>query len=466
MASRTDELTIGGTARRLPRAEPGALALTPGQRIMFVLALLTLGLASTYAGLFLLSRVTPALFPGQTLTLGGVDVGGLPGINRPGRDSVFNQRINLLIIGVDKRPWEEEAGNLTDTIMVATLDPVGKTTNLLSFPRDMLIDIHSPQGFVYQSRINESYGHGFRNGGNFEAGADQIKRDMEKNFGIHIDNVVLLDFMGVQTLVDAIDGIDVVIPEDLAVGLHNYSNDDITVVELEFPAGPTHLDGFHAVAFGRHRKQDNDFKRVERQQLVVEAAVQKVFARGMFQNPLPLWNAYSQTIKTDMSRTKMLQLAPLLNQTQGRMKTFSLADPVDGSPTLTSYMTPQGAAVQLWDAENVQYWLSQVFTKAEYAESFVEIHNGMGPDGGKYAAALGRFLAYSKGLPQVGIGPDTAGQERTTITLYGEDRQAMAEDIARWMELPSTAIEVQPRTDPSLPDIVITLGTDFKLPGG
>jgi len=96
----------------------------------------------------------------------------------------------------------------------------------------------------------------------------------------------------------------------------------------------------------------------------------------------------------------------------------------------------------------------------------VEIHNGMGPDGGKYAAALGRFLAYSKGLPQVGIGPDTEGQPRTTITLYGEDRQAMAEDIAKWMELPSTAIEVQPRTDASLPDIVITLGADFKLPGG
>lgn len=466
MTSRTDELTIGGTARRSARAQPEALELTPGQRMLFVLALLTLGLAASYTGLFLLSRVTPALFPGQTLTLGGVDVGGLPGINKPGKDSVFNERINLLIIGVDKRPWEEEAGNLTDTIMVATLDPVGKTTNLLSFPRDMLIDIHSPQGFVYQSRINESYGHGYRNGGNFESGADQLKRDMEKNFGIEIDNVVLLDFMGVQDLVDAIDGIDIDIPADLAVGLHRYSNDDITVVELSFPAGPTHLDGYHAVAFGRHRQQDNDFNRVKRQQLVVQAAVQKVFARGIFQNPLPLWNAYSQTIKTDMSRTKMLQLAPLLNQTQGRMKTFSLADPVDGKQTLTSYMTPEGAAVQLWDAENVQYWLSQVFTKAEYADSFVEIHNGMGADGGKYAAALGRFLAYSKGLPQVGIGPDTDTQPGTTITLYGEERRAMAEDIARWMELPASAIQFQPRTDPAMPDIVITLGVDFELPGG
>jgi len=432
--------------------------------MLFLSALLTLLLASSYTGLWLLSRVTPALFPGQTLTFPGVDVAGLPGINRPSKDSAFNQRINLLIIGVDKRPWEEEAGNLTDTIMVATLDPVGKTTNLLSFPRDMLIDIHSPQGFVYQSRINESYGIGFRNGGNFEAGAAQIKRDIEENFGIPIDNVVLLDFMGVETLIDAIDGIDIDIPYDLAVGPHDYSNDDITVVRLSFPPGPTRLDGFKAVAFGRQRAQDDDFRRVKRQQLIVQAAVQKVFARGIFQNPLPLWNAYSQTIKTDMSRTKMLQLAPLLNQTQGRMKTFSLADPVDGRQTLTSYTTAEGAAVQIWDPENVQYWLSQVFTKAAYADSFVEIHNGMGEDGDKYAAALGRFLAYSKGLPQVGVGYDVPAQSNTTITLYREERRAMAEDIAKWMNLPVSAIVLQPRTDEASPDIVITLGTDFTLP--
>jgi polyisoprenyl-teichoic acid--peptidoglycan teichoic acid transferase len=466
MASRTEEISYGASARPLKRSRQTISPVTAGQRILFVLALLTFGLAISYTGLSLLSRVTPALFPGQTLTIPGVDVKALPGITRPGKDSVFNQRINLLIIGVDKRPWEPHAGNLTDTIMVATLDPIGKTTNLLSFPRDMLIDIHSPQGFVYQSRINESYGIGYRNGGNFEAGAAQMKRDIEKNFGIPIDNVVLLDFKGVEALVNAIDGIDVDIPYELSVGNWFYSDDDINGIWLSFPPGPRHLDGYHAVAFGRHRAYDDDFVRVKRQQLVVEAAVQKVFARGIFQNPLPLWNAYAQTITTDMSRTKMLQLAPLLNQTQGRMKTYSLADPVDGKQTLTPYTTYEGAAVQLWDAENVQYWLSQVFTKAVYADSFVEIHNGMGSDGDKYAAALGRFLAYSKGLPTVGVGFDVDRQPKTTITLYGEDRRPMAEDIAKWMDLPVSVIEVQPRTDDALPHIVITLGSDFKLPGG
>ena len=80
-------------------------------------------------------------------------------------------------------------------------------------------------------------------------------------------------------------------------------------------------------------------------------------------------------------------------------------------------------------------------------------------------AALGRYLKYSKLLPTVSYGPDQAAQPRTTITLYGGHKE-MAEDIAKWLQVPDSEIISLPKSDSTLPDVVIVIGKDFKLPGG
>jgi LCP family protein required for cell wall assembly len=452
------------------------------QRALFVFALLTFALASSYSGLALLARVTPALFPGKDLTNLGIirplaKLDALPVTIKPPSDSsVFNKRINMLILGVDRRPAygddgeplplsdDENSGFLTDTIMVATIDPVGKTSSILSFPRDMLIEIHTTE-FTYEDRINTSYGVGVRNGKSIGAGIEQLKLDMKENFGIDIDHYVILDFKGVEKLVNAVGGVEVDIPYDLSVGNWYYSDDDRNARWVSFPAGINQLDGYHAVAFGRHREYDSDFKRVKRQQLVVKAALSKVFSLQFLKNPLELYDAYSSTVKTDIPKNKMIPYALLLESTNGRLQTYSLADPVNDRPTLTPYTTPGGAAVQLWDPENVQYWLSQVFTKSQYGNVAVEIQNGYGTDGAVRTAALGRYLKYSEGLPVVYYGPDQPAQPHTTITLYGSQRDA-AEDIAGWMGIPESEIVQLEKTDSSLPDVVVVIGKDFKVPGG
>jgi hypothetical protein len=62
-------------------------------------------------------------------------------------------------------------------------------------------------------------------------------------------------------------------------------------------------------------------------------------------------------------------------------------------------------------------------------------------------------------------GPDQPVQPSTTVTLYGDARRPLAEDIARWMNIPESQIRVLPRDDTSLPDVVIVIGKDFKIPG-
>ncbi len=486
MASRIEESTIAMPVPR-SRARPRAAArvhASGAQRALFVFALFTFGLASMYTSIALLARVTPALFPGRDLTnlgiikpLAALDT-PLVSIKPPSESSVFNQRINLLVLGVDRRPSygddgqplpipdNQNSAHLTDTIMVATIDPVGKTISLLSFPRDMLIDIHT-KDFTYEDRINTSFGVGVKNGGSIASGARQVEFDMKENFGIEIDHYVVLDFKGVEKLVDSVGGVEIDVPYDLSVPNWFYSDDDIHGVWLSFPPGMNKMDGYHAVAFGRHREYDSDLKRVKRQQLVVKAALAKAFSIGMLNNnPFDLWDAYNSTVRTDIPKSKMPGYADLLKSTSGRMNTYSLGDPVDEIPTMIPYTTPAGAAVLQWNAENVQYWLSQVFTKAQYSASAVEIQSGYGEDGQVRAAALGRYLKYSKGLPTVYYGPDQPAQPHTTITLYGEEKKPLAADIAKWMGIPENEVVVLPKPDSSLPDVVIVIGKDFKVPGG
>ena len=472
MTSRVEEASFPVRIAESSRAATVPPRLSRLQRILFVVALVSFAVASLYTGIAMLARVSPALFPGKSILnvpiLAQLD--NMPiGIKAPDETSVFNQRINLLVLGIDKRPqyeYRDQDGYLTDTIMVATIDPLQKNIALLSIPRDMLIDINLPNGFKYEDRVNTSYGVGVRAGGKPEAGIKQLQVDLQANFGIEIDHWVVLDFVGVEKLIDAVGGVEVDIPYDLSVPDWFYSDDDVHGVWLSFPSGINKLDGYHAVAFGRHREYDSDLKRVKRQQLVVQAAMAKAFQLGLLNNPVALWDAYSSTVKTDIPRGSMPGYGLLLKDTNGRIKTYSFGDPVNGLETLSPYTTREGAAVLQWNHENVQYILSQVFTKAKYSASNVEIQNGYGGDEGSVrAAALGRYLAYSKGLPTVYYGPDQPAQPHTTVTLYGDSRRALAEDIARWMSISDTDIRVLPRDDSSLPDVVIVIGKDFKIPG-
>lgn len=458
------------------RARPRSLAAQParrrrssaGQRWLFVLALVTFWLASSYTATATLNRIWPALFPGQTLSLNLGIVPELPieriGITKPGANSVFNERINLLIVGLDRRPGDDEWAGRTDTIMVATVDPITKEASALSFPRDMLIDIYGPYG-TWRDRINASYVAGFEDGDSPENGARQLVKDLKENFGITIDHWVIMDFRGVEQLIDAIGGVDVDIPIDLEVPEWYYSDDDVNARWVGPFAGPMHLDGYNAVAFGRYRN-DSDFYRIKRQQTVMQAALAQSFTLGLLDNIPSLWNTYRDTVRTDIPFGKMAGYGALLKSTNGNLKTYSLGDPVNGVETVWGVTTDQGASVLEWDADNVRFWISQAFTPAKYAASSVEVQNGyaFGDEGEMRALGLGRYLKYVKGLPTVEYGGDAEMSAITQITLYDPAKRKLAEDIATWLQIPTQNIRVSEKTAETQPDVVIVVGQDFHLP--
>ncbi|MGK2966916.1 MAG: LCP family protein [Tepidiformaceae bacterium] len=460
----------GATAPRAPKRRRSRYTQT--QRAVFVIALVTFTIASVYSSLVLFARAYPALFPGQSLNI------SIPILDNPiipiqsgGEDSVFNERINVLVLGLDKRPNQPMEGPyLTDSIMVATIDPVTRKASALSIPRDVVVTHYLDDACTpgFEDRINTSYGIGWNEGNSFDSAAKQTMRDITCEFGIELDHYVVIDFLGVEELVDAVGGIDLDIPLELYVPSWYYSDEGGRPERyIDFLPGLQHLDGYHAVAFGRYR-EDSDLKRAKRQQLVLQGAVVKALGLGWLNSPDAIrdaWNAYKSVVKTDLPTTKVPGLGLLMKQNGGQISTYSLGDEVNGQLPLYDYTGAGGASLLGYKPELVEVILNRVFTKAKYADSYVEVQNGYSDDaaGENRAAAVARLLLHD-GLPGVYLGDDIPVQATTEIILLDPGREAMALDIAEWLSIPATSITTRTKTLDTDPEIIVVLGRDFQLP--
>ncbi len=193
-------------------------------------------------------------------------------------------RVNVLLLG---RGGEgHEGADLTDTIIVASIDPINKKAALLSIPRDLYIKT-ADYGAM---KINAA----FATGKNYDAAPDEtpdqaglrfVESTIEDTIGIPIHYNVLVDFDGFKEAVDNVGGVTIDVPEDLAVTdyMHYYGP-----YTLDVDAGASEFDGLRALMFSRTRKTSarGDFDRSERQRLVMVALKDKVFSLGTFSNPV------------------------------------------------------------------------------------------------------------------------------------------------------------------------------------
>ena len=179
-----------------------------------------------------------------------------------GRESAFN----FVAVGVDRRDDEIPR---TDTIMIGSVDLVQRRFNLVSIPRDLLLEI---PGYGYD-RINAAfvYGEQFDEPG---GGIGLLRRTIEWNFGIAIQHFGVIDFGCFRTAVDAIGGVTVEVPR--AIVDTRYPTDDFGYKTVRFEAGRQRLDGERALEYARTRHADNDLQRIRRQQQIVGSVRQEL----------------------------------------------------------------------------------------------------------------------------------------------------------------------------------------------
>ena len=210
----------------------------------------------------------------------------------------------ILVIGSDARPrgTHERGANVvgqpsrSDTLLLIRAG--GFKSARLSIPRDTVVDIPGHG----QDKINAAYAIG---------GTALTITTVKRYLGIHINHVVEVNFADFPKFINALGGVDVNLPH--CVRSQVDGGDKAGGVTLNLHPGSNHLDGRHALALSRVRKNacrpgENDLDRASRQQLVLSAIKQQlVSVSTFFRLPWVSWTA-PKAIRSDMSGPTLLGL--------------------------------------------------------------------------------------------------------------------------------------------------------------
>ncbi|OMC89176.1 LytR family transcriptional regulator [Viridibacillus sp. FSL H7-0596] len=190
---------------------------------------------------------------------------------------------SILLLGVDQR--ENDKGR-SDTIIVLTINANEGSTKMLSIPRDTYTKII---GYGTSDKLNHAYAFG---------GTKMAMASVENLLDIPIDYVTEVNMEGFQDIVDAVGGITV--HNMLAFKEESYS----------FPKGEIKLDGEHALAYVRMRKEDpdGDFGRQERQKQLIQGILKEGASVSSLWKYKDIFNALGDNISTNLTFGQMMEL--------------------------------------------------------------------------------------------------------------------------------------------------------------
>lgn len=175
--------------------------------------------------------------------------------------------LNVALFGLDKRENDEDMGERSDTIMVASLNRETKEVKISSVYRDTLLQ----QKDGTYNKANSAYSFG---------GAEQAVAMLNKNLDLDIQHYVTVDFAALVDVIDALGGIDIDVTDEEVEYLNGYimeiiENTGVNTVAVEH-SGLQTLSGVQATAYARIRyTAGDDYKRAERQRLVLAKIAEK-----------------------------------------------------------------------------------------------------------------------------------------------------------------------------------------------
>jgi polyisoprenyl-teichoic acid--peptidoglycan teichoic acid transferase len=264
------------------------------------------------------------------------------------------ERLNVLLIGVDAAPGRTEA--LTDSLIVVSLDPVGRTVSMVSIPRD-LAGVPLGNGDVFGPKINSLMSWADRHPTEFPGGGIRALEDaVGALFGIPIHFYAKVDLGGFAAMVDAVGGVDITVKK--ALDDPRYPGLDGTR-GWSVQAGPHHFTGRDALAYARIRKSagESDLTRAARQQEVLVALRDRAVGAGILFSLPSLLQAVGATVRTDLPQDRLPQLAALAEQIGGA----STTKVVLGSPLIRSGGSTQYGSIFVPVAARIRAMAKVVF---------------------------------------------------------------------------------------------------------
>ncbi len=389
------------------------------KRAVISLAIIVLVTAGWLGGKFLYNA--HKLFGGNILSL-------LSSTKLKGEDQ---GRVNILLAGNSADDTGHQGADLTDSIMIVSIDTVHHNAFMLSVPRDLWVAVpgegYHKINYAYVAGQNDDFSQsGYPNGG-----MGELEQIIEQNFGIPINYYALIDYNAFKQAVDAVGGIDINIQSNDPRGLYDPSIDYATNGPLvKLTNGVHHLGGEQALDLARARGDAyysygftaSDFDRTQHQRQMLVALKDKAVSVGVLANPARLSNlfdAIGNNVKTDFKLSEVHRLYDLSKTiTNSAIQSVSL-NSANGKNLLMSYTPPDGEsalapAAGLDDYSQIDAFLKQLMSSNPVVQegASVVLLNATNTSG---LATSERASLAAKNLNIAAIGDAQATQATTTI---------------------------------------------------
>lgn len=242
-----------------------------------------------------------------------------------------NGRVNILLTGTSEDDPGHEGANLTDSIMLLSLDTRNNKAFMISIPRDLWVDYGVTNCSVgYQGKINAAYSCGeeakFKEAGYPNGGVGLLEKVIEQNFGVDINYYVKLNYTAFKQAVNTVGGIDITLKTDDSRGILDRIFDwqcNYTCYKVKYANGPLHLNGEQALNLARARGDytgytsygsGNDFGRTQRQRQMLLSLKDKALSVGVLSNPAKLsslLDTAGKNVHTDFKTNELRRLYEL-----------------------------------------------------------------------------------------------------------------------------------------------------------
>lgn len=288
-------------------------------------------------------------------------------------------RVNILIMGKGG-PTQTDGPDLTDTLLLASIDPVQKEAALLSVPRDLWVrdngsqtKINAVYKFAKDRYLNNSQNRNDTEGAE-RAGTKALMDKVSEVLGVPMHYYVMVDFTAFQKAIDTVGGItiDVKNPvrEQMLLNGRPYY--------LNVATGTQNFDGLKALAYARCRHCDNrsDFGRAERQREIIIALKDKILSSGTYANPYKiqqLVSTFGSNVRTDIGTDELGRLFEIGKEIPSdKIASVSLVD----EPNVLLKTGPVGnQSVVMPIAGLFDYSEIQSFVRNKLKDSFLNSEN-------------------------------------------------------------------------------------------
>lgn len=383
-------------------------------------------------------------------------------------------RVNILLMG--RGGQGHEGADLTDTLILASIDPIANEAALVSIPRDLYVPVADDDygsmkiNTVFASGKGDYIAENQGNQGDLEkqgeeAGYKLLEKTIEKNLGVPVHYRAVMDFNGFEKAVDTVGGVDLNVPspvyEVMRINGQRYV--------LDVQPGQQHMDGFEALAYSRSRYTSprGDFDRSERQRQIIIALKEKIMSAGTYSNPAKisgLLDNLGNNVSTNFSLGDLQRLHEIGQQIgSGKISSIGLADPPNDYVTTSnvgglSVVVPK-AGIGNYDEirSYMRNALKDSFLRNENAQ--IAVYNGTEVPGLAKKKA-DELKSYGYNVTVVANAP-TKGYEKTVISdlrdgskKYTRNYLEKRFNVSASNSLPNNSIQ------PGTADFVIILGSD------